>query len=596
MKLPSLRQISTETRDTFRRFPFLLLDVLAATAAALILVDYEGPSKGTFLFNVLLAGILGIPLLLTLALVAEKRNFPKSTATGIQLLGIAALVAYAVTVPTDLTHAPLVTLFRFYVLATALHLCVAVIPFIAPGEHNGFWHYNKSLLLRILTALLYSVILYIGLAIALAALDNLFGVTIPGKRYFELWLVIWGIFNTWFFLAGIPPDLRALDAQAGYPKSLKVFAQYILFPIALIYFIILYAYLAKIIVTWEWPEGYVSKLILGFSATGMFLLLLLRPIADREENRWISMTERWFYILLPPLIVMLVLAVWRRVSEYGITEGRYLALALGGWLVFVALYHFLGKSRSIKVIPVSLGVLAFAMSFGPWGMFDVARESQTGRLEKLIARSNILKEGKISAVHGEVPTEDAVEIGAILRYLHDYHGFAHIQPWFAENLLEDSTESSVNFKEPAAVAALMGLELPSHRPTKFGFFSLTSGPFDVEGFSRVARLNTYRGMARQDTLGQGISYRLSPGMDSLTIIGHGDTLMMDLLEHAKHLLAYCDTAGTLNIPSEKMGLTASGMRLKAKLSPWIMHVQRNTRETTVTSLEANILYTVKVEQ
>ncbi len=104
---------------------------------------------------------------------------------------------------------------------------------------------------------------------------------IPGKRYVELWILINGMFMTLFFLAGIPPDLDSLDASTDYPKSIRIFAQHILFPLVIVYLVILYAYLAKILIVWDWPQGWVSKLILGFSATGILSLLLLHPIRDR---------------------------------------------------------------------------------------------------------------------------------------------------------------------------------------------------------------------------------------------------------------------------------------------------------------------------
>ena len=458
MKLPSFRQSFKEAGTTFRRFPVVLCASVLATASALILVDHEGPAEPTLLFNILLAGVLGIPLLTALALLAEKKGFSVFASFGLQGVGVVLLVGYACTIPTDLTNAPYVTVFRFFVLAAALHLFVAVSPFTARGELNGFWNYNKILLLRVLTSVLYSLVLYVGLAIAMAALHNLFGVFIPGKRYFELWILISGVFTTWFFLAGVPDELGRLETLTEYPKGLRVFAQYILLPIVLIYLVILYAYLAKVVAAWDWPQGWVSKLILGFSGTGILSLLLLHPLAGRSGNVWIARVARWFYIVLVPLDAMLLLAVWRRVSEYGVTEGRYIAIALGIWLFFLVLYFALSKTKSIKAIPVSLCLFTFLVSAGPWGMFTVAKDSQIGRLERLVSRTGILTDGKIHRVHGEVSLQDAKQISAILSYLHDNHGFADIQMWFDEKLRADSIPSGMAFKSPAEVAKLMGLE------------------------------------------------------------------------------------------------------------------------------------------
>ena len=46
----------------------------------------------------------------------------------------------------------------------------------------------------------------------------------------RLWIVIAGVFETWFFLAGVPKNLEELDESDDYPKGLKIFTQYVLLP------------------------------------------------------------------------------------------------------------------------------------------------------------------------------------------------------------------------------------------------------------------------------------------------------------------------------------------------------------------------------
>ncbi len=602
MKLPSIRQAYHEALATARRFPVVIFDAALATGAALIIIDHEGPAKPTILFNILLAGILGIPLLTTLVLVAERRGLSRSALLGLQIVGIVMLAGYALTIPTDFTHAPLVTLFRFFILAVALHLSASTAPYAAKGEWNGFWHYNKALFLRILTAFLYSLVLYAGLAIALAALDNLFGVYVPGKRYFELWVLITGLFTTWFFLAGIAENLAQLDSLTDYPKSLKILAQYILLPIVLIYLVILYAYLTKIVVAWDWPQGWVSKLILGFSATGMFSLLLLHPIMGRAENVWVKKTEQWFYIVLIPLVIMLFLAVWRRIGEYGITEGRYLAMALGVWLGFLIVYHSVSKTKSIKAIPASLCLLAFAVSFGPWGAFSVARQSQIGRLESLTAQAGILVDSKIRPVHEEVPYAQAKQISAVLAYLHEVHGFDGIQGWFAESLKEDTSSSRVAYKSPEAVAKMMGIEFVSHWATSPDGITTfdAEGPFSPEGYDRMAILQMYwRGGNKVEFPADGISYRMSADLDTMTFsaIRTGEVLVeFDLRRHAEELLKKYRTTATDHVPNEAMAVSSAEHGLRVRICPSRLQIQERDGKTRLSGISAVVLYTVEKSQ
>ncbi len=506
------------------------------------------------------------------------------------------LAGYALTIPTDFTHAPLVTLIRFFILAVALHLMVSVAPFVTRGEWNGFWQYNKALFLRILTALLYSLILYAGLSLAMAAIDILFDVYVPGKRYFELWILITGMFSTWFFLAGIPEDLAQLDSLAEYPKSLKVLAQYILLPIVLLYLVILYAYLGKIIIAWDWPQGWVSKLILGFSGTGIFLLLLLNPIMGRAENVWVRKFSQWFYMVLIPLIAMLFLALWRRVGEYGITEGRYLALALGIWLCFLVVYFSMSKTKSMKVIPATLCVLAFTVSFGSWGVFSVSRQSQSERLERLATEAGLLVDSKIRPARGELPFEQAKQISSLLSYLHEVHGYESIQDWFDESLKEGPGSSEVAYKSPELVSKMMGFEYVSHwatSPEGIVTFEAES-PFDPQGYNRMATLQGFwRGGDRVTIASDGISYQISGGMESILFSAEGtgkDLVRINLLRHAEGLLERHRISPADRIPNEAMGIIAEGNGLRVKICPSRIEVRKNDGKRSISSITAILLY------
>ena len=94
--------------------------------------------------------------------------------------------------PRQLIGAPLFHLFRFQMLLVAALFLVTVAPYIGRFTPTGFWHFNKTLFFRVLMAALFSQVLYAGLAIALAALQNLFGLEVPGRRYFQLWILVTG--------------------------------------------------------------------------------------------------------------------------------------------------------------------------------------------------------------------------------------------------------------------------------------------------------------------------------------------------------------------------------------------------------------------
>jgi hypothetical protein len=605
MKLPSIHQVWNESARTFRRFPLILIDAAIGTVSALILLDHEGAPAPTILFNILFAAILGIPLLLTIAVTAEKWAWKRSAAIAAQVGGVLLLAAYALTVPTNLSAAPSIHFLRLAMLFIGLHFLVSVVPYAGRGEMNGFWQYNKTLLFRTITAALFSLVLFAGLAIALAALDNLFGFEIPPKRYAELWVLIVGIFTTWFFLGGIPERLADLETSTEYPKVIKIFAQYILLPLVLVYFVILYAYMGKILIAWDWPQGWVSRLILGFATAGMFMHLLFHPVRDLAGNVWIKTASRWFYVVMIPLVIMLLLAVWRRLSEYGVTEGRYVAVATGLWLAAIVLYFIFSKGKSLKAIPGSLGIVILFMSFGPWSAFNVSESSQINRLHELLLRTSIIVGGSVHPAEKPVGFEDTKQISSIVEYLHEVHGYDGIQSWFRESLRNDSTAPGVSYKDPSLVTKMMGVEyVRVWEGTATNSIDLSadgSQAIAVAGYDRLWRIQVFASNEKpKEVAGGDFGYSVGDGLDRLTLYSMkggtpADSLRVDMNQFLERLLVEYRNTNASNIAPEKLSVVLTGTRFKSKVCIRHVSARRQDGRLKFYSYDLALLYSLTPE-
>jgi hypothetical protein len=472
MRFTSLRLLASGASATFLRFPIVLATAVVAAASAIALVE---DSDSALPLRILLTSQLGIPLFFALSIFTESHRWSRPKHVPLLLGGLAALAAYYALLPEWVTPAAAI---RYTQFNAGLHLLVAFLPFAGTNQINGFWQYNKNLFLRFLTAVLYSGVLYVGLSVALAAIDKLLGVDIEGESYLRLWIVIAAVFNTWFFLGGVPKDLPALEDVKDYPKGLKVFTQYILLPLIAVYLVILTLYLGKIVVTRVWPSGWIGYLVSSVATAGILAMLLVHPVKDETGNKWVRTFSRWFYILLSPSIVMLLLAIWKRIDQYGFTELRYLLLLLALWLAAISIYFVFSRGRNIKAIPASLCVIAFATAYGPWGASPVSQRSQTGRLQNLLAESGLLADGRIGRATEEVPFDDRKEITAILTYLIENQSTRGIEPWFGEafadlDTLQQSREPWGRSTVPRVRALMthMGLEYVSK------WQSLESGNF-----------------------------------------------------------------------------------------------------------------------
>ncbi len=428
MRFPSVKLLTSAASASFARFPFVLAAAVVATVTAMLAIEDVGADTAP---RLLTAALLGLPLFTALVLWGERRGWRALSRLAIGGGGVVMLAGYYFLWPH---WSPVVAFTRFAQFLVALHLLVAFLPYLGVREPNGFWQYNRILFLRYLTAALYAAVLFLGLVIALVALDKLLGINVPDKSYAHLFFFMAGVFHPWVFLSGVPDDFSTLDQLRDYPLGLKVLAQYILMPIVVIYLAILTTYMGKIIITGVWPSGWIGYLVSSVAAVGILSLLLLHPIQEQTENLWVQSYARWFYVALYPSIIMLVLAIGKRVAQYGFTERRYFLVVLAAWLFGVALYYTIRRSKNIKIIPASLCAVALLTAFGPWSAYRVSARSQTGRLADHLTRAGLLLDGQVRPATGDVTFEDRREISEILTYLISTHGSETIAPWFPDEV------------------------------------------------------------------------------------------------------------------------------------------------------------------
>ncbi|MBP7274270.1 MAG: DUF4153 domain-containing protein, partial [Saprospiraceae bacterium] len=438
--IPSFDKLFANASQTLKRFPFVLLVAVFGTYCVIQFIIHDGNlgNNITFFSKSIIVSLLALPLTIALAIMSERGVLPLPSWAA-QGLGVLAAAAYYFILPKiqDLPEINYWTI-QIIVFNIAFHLLVAYVPYLRKLNINGFWQYNKTLFLAILTSLLYSFVLWGGLCLAISAINALFDVKISYKWFGYLFASLIGVFNTWMFLSKIPQNFDALDNDTTYPKGLKLFSQYVLLPLVSVYLVILYAYILKIVMQWSLPIGWVSYLVIGFSVAGMLCFLLLYPFGEYERQSWIARFNRLFYILIIPLIIMLFVAIGYRVMEYGITENRYYVLLSAIWLLSMAIYFNISKRDNIAVIPITLSIIAFLSAFGPWGASSLSESSQYNRLKNYFIKNEILKNGKVNLKHKTVSEEDRKEITEIVRYFENRKNLTALS-----SLFDDGTQSFI---------------------------------------------------------------------------------------------------------------------------------------------------------
>ena len=499
-RLPSLGTLVTDALSTARRFPFPLVAALLAALSATLTAEDLGPEA--LQLRLLAAATLAIPLCTALAAFAEGAAWRPARRLAFQALGLLVCGGFFAAWP-DWSETLRET--RFWQLMAAFALATAALPFLRRERPVVFWQYNAALLLRAAAAAASAATLFAGLALALLALDKLFGVDVPGEGYGRLWFAIAFVFSTWFFLAGVPKDLDALERSPHYPAIVKVFAQYILVPLVAMYLVILTLYFAKVVVTWSWPSGWIGWLVSGVSVAGIFAILLVHPIADEPEQKWVGVFARDFWLGILPAVLMLWLALYQRIAQYGFTERRWFLLALSVWLGAAALYFGITRSKRIRLIPTSLGLLALLGYAGPWSAYAVARRSQVSRLETLLRRNGLLEAAGRRQPGRVVSGADAGEINAAVRYLVTVHGADALRGLLGDSVarrlrLEGAVARQGGESQVRAIVGVFGVAYAlewAHGAEggRFNFRARERGPVPVRDFDFLVPLRLARDTA-----------------------------------------------------------------------------------------------------
>ena len=314
-----------------------------------------------------------------------------------QLTGILFLIGFFFVFPSEEKNFSEV--YGFIIVPTFIlsHLLVAFISFTKnENEETNFWQYNKNLFINLFLTAVFTGVLTSGVQLAILAVQELFNFDFKGEIYLETFATLSILGSTSIFLLFNESGLEYLEKEGSYPVVLKFFTQFILIPLLIIYVVILYFYCLKITINWELPRGWVSYLVLAYSIVGIFALLLVHPLHKEKAKSWIILFSKIFYYTLIPLIVLLFVAIFTRVLQYGYTEARYFVLLISVWLTTVVFYFIFFKRATIKFIPISLfafGVIALIFPY--FNAFSVSKRSQENELKQILSNNKLLVNGLI---------------------------------------------------------------------------------------------------------------------------------------------------------------------------------------------------------
>lgn len=574
--------IITGLKNSLKRFP-LTIGLSTICVALMIYMTEVAPNLSEnfreTLSKVIMIYALGIPLSLSIKVFFErKESYKKSLLyTAFVVGGIILALYYYIFLP-DLR---MVSITRYIGINITLYLTFIFIPYLS--NNNSFELYVIKILTRFFTTIIYSMVLFLGLAAILFTIDKLLGVNIKGEIYFYSWLVVAGVFAPSFFLAGVPVKKEKLELE-HYPKLFKVLILYIVMPLISVYTIILYIYFGKIIITTQWPQGLVSHLVLWYSVISVSVLFFIAPLLN--ENNWAKRFKEVFPKIIIPLLVMMFISIGIRINAYGVTENRYYVVILGIWIFLVMIYFSFTKKMKNIILPVSLAIIVFISIMGPISGYSISKYSQNKRFEQILARNNMLKGNQLVKASSNISQEDERELSSILRYFDLNHKLNSIKALPEDFKLQD-VENVFGFK--------LSDEYNNYNEKYFYFNTWGSGePLDIKGYDYLFDIRSVKtNDSKEGPLAIKYDYETSVVkiyMDSKEVYSK------DLTDYVNTLLEkYGTKQMEKGLSSEEMSFVDENNKIKVKIQFYNISGRVDSFSGKIDSkaLEYNILIKIK---
>ena len=252
-----------------------------------------------------------------------------------------------------------------------------------PFEKNnqGFTYRNFTNLFHLGLATAVWLLVFGLVAAILFTITTLFNVEFSYSFYSHFYTSL-GIFTQPLFFLVF--QQRQAKSEMTLNRIFEILVNFVLAPALMIFTVLLYAYVVQIIFEGVLPKGMLANITLPYLLGGLGVYAL-RSICAKA--RWETFFKFYPYLAIVP-IVLLWLAIDRRISAYAWTEQRIYLVALAVAIIIVYAILALPKVRQYRLISAVVMVAIFAMTWIVKPQ-EIAYQSQTVRFEQLLKKLNL---------------------------------------------------------------------------------------------------------------------------------------------------------------------------------------------------------------
>lgn len=387
----SISKLKEQVRSVAGRFPITVFFIVLSFASNIynnhLRLEYGIADRVTFLtFYYPVSAML---LSLAITLYAEDRITRRQQWT---VQGVAHVVwlclclwwAFGVDVGSEMYLPAVVGLALIVVGGLTL-------PFMQKDSDRACLNFTFGILGRGIITALICVLLFMLTMILLKSVNDLFQLSLPDWIYTDTTALIFVGVAPLLLLALLPTDEAKYNETNWLDnRFVSGVIHYLLIPLFFAYLLVLYVYLIKIVATWQLPDGMVALPVSVLVALAVLVEIMLHPVAEMGQGRRFDrLVVRYLPLAVVPLLVLMSIGLWRRISDYGLTVPRVYLVLFNAWCYVACFGLWAMRSRRVVWTVSSLAVLMGAVSVLPINVSSVTRNILEAQVRTLVAQAGV---------------------------------------------------------------------------------------------------------------------------------------------------------------------------------------------------------------
>ena len=339
-------------------------------------------------------------------------------------------------------------------------------------------------------ALLYGLVLMGGTSGVAGAFQALLYRDMSSKVY--MYLATLSGFTAFTVFAGYFPSFKQgeedphREIAQNHPRFIEVLFGYIMVPIVIALTMVLLLWTGRTVLTGDWPDFLRLSVIAAWYAAGGIWLHIMVTHYDTAVTR--------FYRRAYPIAALVILAFEARallvqLGKSGLkTEEYFFGLI---WVVAVVAVVLLlvKKAKAHPVIVAAVCVACAIAVFPAVNYRDMPVAAQVNRLETLLTRNSILKDGALTPAVIEPNEDTRIAVTDAVNFV-AYKQEAKLPAWMPKNLQQnDVFKANFGFEQtwPKYEDNFPG------RPTEVmgTYLNLPAGVLEIDGYQWAANVRNF---------------------------------------------------------------------------------------------------------